>query len=92
MTVQRTLTRVIDQAVDNVVRHAPPKSRCVVEVGISDQQACVEVRNPVPPGTSVPPLGWGLRGLSARVSLIGGSFTVEVASSEWQVRATLPRH
>lgn len=92
MTVQRTLTRVIDQAVDNVVRHAPPKSRCVVEVGISDQQACVEVRNPVPPGTSVPPLGWGLRGLSARVSLIGGSFTVEVAGSEWLVRATLPRH
>lgn len=92
LTVQRTIARVIETAVANVVQHAPAKSRCVVEVRITDQQASVEVWNPVLPGTTVAPLGAALLGLRERVSLTSGSFEVKVVGSEWIVLAALPRH
>ena len=90
MTVQRTLSRVLHEATDNVIRHAPARSRCVVHTTITDQQVTLEVRNGVPPDAGFPALGWGLRGLQERIDLTGGSFAVAIADAEWVVTATLP--
>lgn len=90
MTVQRTMSRVIMEAAGNVIRHAPPKSRCVVRTVVGQHQVTLEIRNPVPEGTEVPALGWGLRGLRERIELTGGTFSVRAAGDEWVVAVTIP--
>lgn len=90
MTVQRTLSRFLRECVDNVIQHAPTRSRCQIRARVTDQQVSLHVRNPVPPGFEEPPLGWGLRGLRERIRLTGGTFSVQIVGDEWIVSVTLP--
>ena len=90
LTVQRTLTRTIRQATDNVIRHAPPKCRVEVQGRVRDHEVILTITNPVPPGTRPPCLGWGLRGLRERASLTGGSLSAGIQSDNWVVSLALP--
>lgn len=90
MTIQRTLSRIITEASANVVRHAPPKCRVTVRVTVSEQQASVQMRNPMPVQAATPVWRWGLRSLNERISLTGGTFGAGVDDGYWTVSATLP--
>ena len=91
MTVQRTLSRVLTEGTQNVLQHAPARSRCVVRTVVSPHQVSLQVRSQVPPDFSAPSLGWGLRGLRERLALTGGTFTAGIVGSEWIVAVTVPR-
>ncbi|WP_394276281.1 sensor histidine kinase [Luteococcus sp.] len=90
MTVQNTVSRVIAEAVSNVLRHAPLNCRCTVRVISSVHEVTVQVRNPVTATGTPATLGWGLRSLQERIKLTGGSFHAGAVRDEWVVSATLP--
>lgn len=98
MTVQSTLTRTLEVTGDNLIRHAPPRSRCSIAVSVNPTQVIIRVVSPLatPPPADHGSLGWGLRGLRERVDLTGGTLTAAPSSSpaqdpEWVVVVTLPR-
>ena len=80
--------RILQEALTNVVRHAPSQ-RAEVTVGVTDS-VLVRVRNPCPDG-HVQDAGHGLVGMRERVTQLGG--TVRSAgngSGAWVVEANLP--
>lgn len=95
MTVQATLVRTLDVACDNILRHAPPRSRCTVTLTLHPAQVVLRAVSPLPvrqPDQVA--LGWGLRGLRERVDLIGGAFSagpsLAAAGRQWVVVVTVP--
>lgn len=95
-SLQRTLGRVLQKAVTNVLRHADPSAPVVVDVTINASDVRVEVSSGLPAAGRVAPLaahssGHGLRGLRERVSLVGGRLQVGPDAGCWVVRALLPR-
>lgn len=94
--VQVTAYRIVQEALSNVVRHAPGAPTTVV-LRVEEGLLRVRVRNGPPrPGGPVPrPLddqgGNGLRGMAERADLVGGSVeSGPVAGGGFQVEATLP--
>lgn len=93
MTVQRTLTRVIDEATDNILRHAQPGSRSFYGLVQNDTQVTLTITSKLPEHTrhrANDHMGWGLRGLTERVELTGGSFSAGPLRDQWMVTVTLP--
>jgi signal transduction histidine kinase len=96
MTVQTTITRALDAACDNVLRHAPARSWCAITLSMNPTQVVLRVASPLPPPPDgSPTLGWGLRGLRERVDLTGGVFSAGATTAgtpdpEWVVVVTLP--
>lgn len=92
-TTQRTIARLLREGSTNVMRYAPPRSRCSIRVRPDADSVSVEVTNPLAPTTRRHPdsTGNGLRGLTERVLLTGGSFTAGDDGGRWRVRAVLPR-
>lgn len=91
MTVQRSVSRVLSEATENVIRHASAKSRCVIRVSVGAHQVTIRVSNPLPDDFSEASHGWGLRGLTERVALTGGTFSAGREGDDWVVAMTLPR-
>lgn len=91
MTVQRTVSRTIDEAAANMIKHGGPRSRCMIEVTVGAQQVSVRAANPSPAGAPAPVFGWGLRSLRERVSLTGGTLAAGRAAGEWVLSVSLPR-
>jgi signal transduction histidine kinase len=80
--------RILQEALTNVVRHAPSQ-RAEVTVGVTDS-VLVRVRNPCPDG-HVQDAGHGLVGMRERATQLGG--TVRSAANgrgAWVVEANLP--
>lgn len=92
LTVQRTVARLIRVVVDNQIRHAPDRGRCSIELNVSEHQVTLQARNPMPslPQGEEPRLGWGLKGVRARIDLTGGTMTAGPVGDEWVVTAVLP--
>lgn len=95
-SLQRTLGRVLQESVTNVLRHADPSAPVLVDVSIDASDVRVEVSSGLPAAGRVAPLathstGHGLRGLRERVSLVGGRLRVGPDEGRWVVRALLPR-
>lgn len=96
--VQLTIYRVVQEALSNVVRHAPA-ARTRVAVQVSDSQLVVSVHNePSPRGDFAPVAttrpdrgGHGLRGMRERVGLLGGELsTGPTPDGGFAVEATIP--
>ncbi|MEU8347500.1 sensor histidine kinase [Spirillospora sp. NPDC048832] len=90
--VTTTVYRVAQEALTNVLRHAP-KARSVtvtVEQGVRD--VTIEVSDDAPaPVARHPHRGYGLIGMRERVEALGGSLRAGPRpGSGWTVRATLP--
>jgi len=86
--------RIVQEALSNVIRHAPGAD-VVVECSRDDERIELVVRNSRSdrPGTLTGEPGHGLVGMSERAASVGG--TVEYGSTSnggYQVRAVLPLH
>jgi len=97
MTAQGTLVRAMDVAGENILQHAPARSRCAVTVRVDARHVLLQATSPLrtPPGADSHPLGRSLRSLRERVDLTGGVFragpSVSTAGNgEWVVVVLLP--
>jgi signal transduction histidine kinase len=88
--VETTVYRLVQEALTNVAKHAEAGS-VRVAVSASNGSLTVEI---VDDGTgfdvSGPRAGFGLTGMRERVTLAGGSLTVDSGSQGTAIRATLP--
>ncbi len=92
---QVTISRVLQEAATNILRHAPSGAACQIAVDVFPRRIVVDVRSPVrDPGASTPlealSLGYGLRGIRERVDLVGGSLKVGPHGDQWVLHMTLP--
>jgi signal transduction histidine kinase len=88
--LETTVYRLVQEALNNVAKHAQATS---VTVGVSTSEGSVTVEvhdNGTGFDISDPGDGFGLTGMRERVTLAGGSLTIESESSGTAVRATLP--
>ncbi|WP_157754776.1 sensor histidine kinase [Nigerium massiliense] len=91
MTVQRTLSRTIEEATSNILRHAPERVSCTYALSVNEAQVCLRISNPLASDAPVQAdLGWGLRGLRERVDLTGGYFSAGPVAGSWVVTVKLP--
>lgn len=89
--VSLTAYRIVQEAVSNVVRHAPDALTSVV-VHTEDDHLRVSVENGPSERVARPGSGQGLVGMRERVSALGGALTVgETAEGGFAVHARLPR-
>ncbi|WP_127820106.1 sensor histidine kinase [Microbacterium sp. CPCC 204701] len=91
-STQRTVYRVVQEALTNARKHAP---RALVTVRLTQDRSHVTVlaSNPVPPGVTIHDLprdGNGLVGLQERVRIDGGWFETTIQGGEFLLRAELP--
>ncbi|MBA9005710.1 sensor histidine kinase [Thermomonospora cellulosilytica] len=90
--VTSTVYRIVQEALTNVLRHAPHARSVSVTVDRDPRGVTVEVVDDAPP-TSVRHHrgGYGLIGMRERVETLGGSLSAGPrAGAGWSVRATLP--
>lgn len=89
--------RIVREALTNIRKHAPGSSRVGITLRRTGDGVLVDVINH--PGATpaqsrhgrVPKGGFGLLGLSERVTAMGGAFTAgPTPSGEWRVTAVLP--
>ncbi|MFI0445006.1 sensor histidine kinase [Actinomadura sp. 6N118] len=91
--VTSTVYRVVQEALTNVLRHAPKAGSVVVTVEQGPQDVTVEVTDDAPaaPGRPHHRGGYGLIGMRERVETLGGSLRAGPRpDGGWSVRATLP--
>jgi signal transduction histidine kinase len=89
------LYRVTQEALTNVVKHAPGASTSIRLDGGADR-VTVTIDNDIPArnGTAAPLAssggGFGLQGIAERVALLGGEFEAGPVAAGWRVTATVP--
>ncbi|MBO3735395.1 sensor histidine kinase [Glycomyces niveus] len=93
-TVALTVFRVVQEALSNVVRHAPGAATDVEVAAVDGRIEVTVVNGPPPSGGAVPDphgSGLGLVGMRERVSLDGGTLeTGPTAEGGFRVHAVLP--
>lgn len=80
--------RVVQEALTNVVKHAP-QSRATVTIRYLPDTLEAEVHNAAPTTGPVTP-GQGLRGMAERVALYGGEVDVGPSDGGFRVQARFP--
>ncbi|GAA2433427.1 hypothetical protein GCM10010191_54510 [Actinomadura vinacea] len=91
--VTSTVYRVVQEALTNVLRHAPKARSVAVAVEQGPQGVSVEVTDDAPAVSAQPHHrgGYGLIGMRERVETLGGSLHAGPRpGAGWSVRATLP--
>jgi two-component system sensor histidine kinase UhpB len=87
---RETLYRVIQEALNNAVRHGRP-SRIEIEVGrASESEIFARVKDDGAPSGKPPGAGFGLIGMRERVAAARGRLEIDRGDHGWTVRATLP--
>ncbi|MFC6022657.1 sensor histidine kinase [Plantactinospora solaniradicis] len=90
--VGAAVVRIAQEALSNVVRHAP-RARCTVELWEAEGTIALRVRDSGAPGTSPvsPGTGYGLRGMRERATTLGGTVAWGgTAEGGFEVEARLP--
>lgn len=88
----RTLTRVMQEGVTNILRYGRRDGTCELTLGVDNDLAVLRISNAVPDRKQVSrlSLGYGLSGIRERVDLLGGSFAAGPQDGQWVVRVALP--
>jgi signal transduction histidine kinase len=97
-TVRGTAARILQEAVTNIIKYAPAGSRCRLEVTADEHELRLRVANPLPRSSSQRTgahssemsSGLGLRGITERVSLLGGHAESGSADGQWVLDVCLP--
>ena len=90
--VELSAFRIVQEALSNVMRHAPG-AQVRVETGYHSSAVTVRVTNTAPdrPAAPSPGLGHGLLGMRERTAMLGGDFANgPTAEGGYEVVATLP--
>ncbi|MDO5094185.1 MAG: histidine kinase [Propionibacteriaceae bacterium] len=89
---QRTLTRVMQEGVTNMLRYAKRGSQCWIDLSIGRSHVRLTVSNEMPERRrkSQLSLGYGLTGIRERVDLSGGKFRAGPDDGHWVVEVELP--
>ncbi len=91
--VRLTVARLLRECSTNMLRYAPPGSRCTLRAWVEDSTVCFEALNPAG-GSGLPdfPLatGAGLAGLAERIDALGGTFFAGERAGKWVVTASMP--
>ncbi|MFB4425760.1 sensor histidine kinase [Streptomyces sp. QL37] len=90
--VELSAFRIVQEALSNVLRHAPG-ARARVELGYRSATVTVRVTNTAPrsPGRSAEGVGHGLLGMRERAAMLGGELTHgRTPGGGYEVLATLP--
>ncbi len=91
--IQSTLFRLTQEALTNAARHAKAARNVNVEVKVGSENVSLTVANDGDTILHLPSQGLGLRGMSERVAILGGSIQAEpIKWGGWKVEATLPKH
>ena len=86
-----TTYRVVQEALTNVLRHAPGATRADVDVAVDDHALLVTVSDDGPPVAAPGSTGLGLVGMRERVGVLGGTLDAgPSAGGGFRVRARLP--
>ena len=86
-----TTYRVVQEALTNVLRHAPGATRADVDVAVDDHALLVTVSDDGPPVAAPGSTGLGLVGMRERVGVLGGTLDAgPCAGGGFRVRARLP--
>jgi len=90
--VQRTLTRILQEALTNARRHGTGAATVLLQE--RDGHACLTVDNAIAPsrnarGESIMS-GYGLIGMRERAATIGGTVTTDVTRNRFTMRACIP--
>ncbi|WP_062735110.1 sensor histidine kinase [Kocuria turfanensis] len=96
-TVRGTAARILQEAVTNIIKYAPRGSRCLISVATDDHELKLRVTNPLPRSSphaagrsSELSSGLGLRGITERVSLLGGHAESGPEGGQWVLDVCLP--
>ena len=96
-TLRGTAARILQEAATNIIKYAPRGTACRIEVKADERELCLNVTNPLPgrggdPGGSPSELssGLGLRGITERVSLLGGRSWSGPEEDQWILSVCLP--
>lgn len=88
----RTLTRVMQEGVTNILRYGRRDAMCRLTLTVLDDEVSLQISNALPSRrrSSALSLGYGLAGIRERVDLLGGRFAVSDADDTWVVEVALP--
>ncbi|MCO8273249.1 histidine kinase [Actinoplanes sp. TRM 88003] len=90
--VEGALYRVAQESITNAQRHAQQATRVNVELTADATDVDLTVSDDGTPAAPVGPPGFGLIGMTERVTLLGGTLTAGPNPGHgWSVRVTLPR-
>lgn len=88
----RTLTRVMQEGVTNILRYGRRDAMCRLTLTVHDDEVSLQIANALPARrrSSALSLGYGLAGIRERVDLLGGRFEVSDAEDTWVLDVALP--
>ena len=91
-SIDQAAYRVVQEALTNATKHAGPGARVGVTLTWRSTDLVLDVRSTGggPSTGTVRSSGYGLRGLTERVHLVGGSLNAGPADGGWLVHAELP--
>lgn len=84
------LSRLLREAVNNVVRHGSPSGGCVVLINVEETVVELGVTNVCHRPTGEVRPGVGLTGMRDRVEAAGGTMTVSSQSPDWRLALSVP--
>nr|WP_255422359.1 histidine kinase [Tessaracoccus sp. MC1627] len=89
----RTLTRVMQECVTNILRYGRRDGACHLTLDVGTHDVTLRIANAMPARRRSSPLslGYGLAGIRERVDLLGGRFAVTADAGTWVVEVALPR-
>ena len=88
----RTLTRVMQEGVTNILRYGRRDGACRLTLTVHAHEVTLRISNALPTRRRTSPLslGYGLAGIRERVDLLGGRFAVSDDEDTWVVDVSLP--
>ncbi|MBW3068356.1 hypothetical protein GZ998_02335 [Actinomyces sp. 594] len=92
-TLTTALTRILDECVANMIKHAAPDAQCTIQLNITDTTAELHAINPLADTRHTTPATsskLGILGIQERTHALGGTTTTKHTNHQWILHTTLP--
>ncbi|MEV0322213.1 sensor histidine kinase [Streptomyces sp. NPDC050658] len=90
--VSREAYRIVQESLSNALRHAPPKAPLTLRIALAGTDLEIVAENPLPAAAPASRAGGGhgLRGITDRARLLGGSAEAGPVDGDWRLAVRLP--